>query len=490
MLRLPDTYPGRAANSSSEYPYGTFRNRSVSGATDGTPLDEDWAKDSHGACQKLVQDAGIVPSGAADTAIQSDIVNAMDNRWARSTRAPATTPANICTGLIRENSLWHRPDAFPNYAMDASATFKDSCIGWDRSTNQHCLFVINQNDDILRVTGCMDYTYAPVIGSPLGLSFPETPNQVRSLCCDGSYLYVLWLNSSTLNYMVSAFSLANYPPSHAWTLDTSISDPTASSDPSTQYHKIIIANDTFLAVSIAYTFSLGYSVVAIIPRSGTGTVMLGEGSGGGADSDPMHGRLISDGDHVFWVTTDSSGGETQARLCSARISNPTTSDYGLVNIGSPVVSGQDCRIPCGLLNIGNSIVISSPFGFFYQFVKSENVVRYCIKLTNHSSISYTASGYSTVLGFDGVNVWAQLVEIFDYSPYRRLVFAKIPATLFCESNTAMITYLDYTVDMVITGISSNVIEEYEAGRLLFDGHDMWYCARDGYICRIIAPGLR
>jgi hypothetical protein len=54
----------------------------------------------------------------------------------------------------------------------------------------------------------------------------------------------------------------------------------------------------------------------------------------------------------------------------------------------------------------------------------------------------------------------------------------------------MITYLDYTVDMVITGISSNVIEEYEAGRLLFDGHDMWYCARDGYICRIIAPGLR
>lgn len=55
----------------SNYPGGSFKNASSPTATDGTPFEEQWANDMLGFMQSLLAMAGIVPSGAPDTAVNS-----------------------------------------------------------------------------------------------------------------------------------------------------------------------------------------------------------------------------------------------------------------------------------------------------------------------------------------------------------------------------------------------------------------------------------
>lgn len=77
-LRLRDRYSTRANEATIDYPTGSFKAKSTPTATDGTPLQPDWANDILGARDALLKRAGIIASGAIETADVSDVLDAIE----------------------------------------------------------------------------------------------------------------------------------------------------------------------------------------------------------------------------------------------------------------------------------------------------------------------------------------------------------------------------------------------------------------------------
>ncbi|WP_340052111.1 phage tail protein [Pseudomonas proteolytica] len=76
-LKLNERYPGRFDNPSSQYPQGSFKNRSAPGVLDGSYLEKDWANDKEGLFQSLLVAAGITPNGQVDTVGSSQYFTAL-----------------------------------------------------------------------------------------------------------------------------------------------------------------------------------------------------------------------------------------------------------------------------------------------------------------------------------------------------------------------------------------------------------------------------
>ncbi len=62
-----------------DYPEGSFKNTSNPTATDGSELIKEWVNDIFGFFQKLIDIAGITPSGVADTVPESDYFKSLSN---------------------------------------------------------------------------------------------------------------------------------------------------------------------------------------------------------------------------------------------------------------------------------------------------------------------------------------------------------------------------------------------------------------------------
>lgn len=78
MIVPSSKYPGQIDVSDlTNYPQGKARNRSASGATDGTPAEKAWLNDLWGWMQALVGNAGIAPSNTPDTAVASQLFDAV-----------------------------------------------------------------------------------------------------------------------------------------------------------------------------------------------------------------------------------------------------------------------------------------------------------------------------------------------------------------------------------------------------------------------------
>lgn len=77
-IKLFDEYAPRANVGDGDYPFGSIKNESTPGANDGTPLDENWGNDMVGFTDALLDEAGITPSGVADTVNVSDRLDAIN----------------------------------------------------------------------------------------------------------------------------------------------------------------------------------------------------------------------------------------------------------------------------------------------------------------------------------------------------------------------------------------------------------------------------
>jgi len=76
-LNLPNRYPGRFSAPTTDYPQGSFKNRTAPGALDGSYLEKDWANDKEGFFQSLIAAAGIVPNEIADKVGASQYYDAL-----------------------------------------------------------------------------------------------------------------------------------------------------------------------------------------------------------------------------------------------------------------------------------------------------------------------------------------------------------------------------------------------------------------------------
>jgi hypothetical protein len=77
-LNINTTYPAQTNPPNANYPFGEPRNVTAPGAGDGTPWEQAILRDIYGFLQKILQDAPIVPSGSADTAVASDYMDGLD----------------------------------------------------------------------------------------------------------------------------------------------------------------------------------------------------------------------------------------------------------------------------------------------------------------------------------------------------------------------------------------------------------------------------
>ena len=93
-LKLNERYPGRFNNPTSEYPQGSFKNRTTPTAKDGSYLEQDRANDKEGFFQSLLSLAGIVPSGVADKVGASQYFDGLIKILKSSTYAVDTGSAN------------------------------------------------------------------------------------------------------------------------------------------------------------------------------------------------------------------------------------------------------------------------------------------------------------------------------------------------------------------------------------------------------------
>lgn len=76
-IKIYEQFAPFANPADGDYPQGSFKNDSIPGAEDGTPLDAVWANDYAGTDAELFAQAGIVPSGQPDKLGASQRVDAM-----------------------------------------------------------------------------------------------------------------------------------------------------------------------------------------------------------------------------------------------------------------------------------------------------------------------------------------------------------------------------------------------------------------------------
>lgn len=70
-------YPSQTAVDLTNYPQGKARNVTASGDGTGTPFEKDWVNDWFGFQQAAALAAGITPSGVPDTAVSSQLLDAI-----------------------------------------------------------------------------------------------------------------------------------------------------------------------------------------------------------------------------------------------------------------------------------------------------------------------------------------------------------------------------------------------------------------------------
>ena len=76
-IKIYEQFAPFANPADGDHPYGSFKNDSIPGAEDGTPLDAVWGNDLVGFTDALLAQAGIVPSGQPDTVGNSQRVDAI-----------------------------------------------------------------------------------------------------------------------------------------------------------------------------------------------------------------------------------------------------------------------------------------------------------------------------------------------------------------------------------------------------------------------------
>ena len=77
MLKIYQRYAPDAVAPTTAYPLGSIKNDSVPGADDGTPLEKDWGNNVEGFHQALMADAALTASGSPDTAVASQLLEAV-----------------------------------------------------------------------------------------------------------------------------------------------------------------------------------------------------------------------------------------------------------------------------------------------------------------------------------------------------------------------------------------------------------------------------
>lgn len=404
---------------------------------------------------------------------------------AAHTAPPQASVDDLCGGFL--STSWHKPTDSINTTW-TGIVIVDACLGFNTSTNRPFIWVLRNDGDIYKITGCWDYSATPLLSSAVTLSYPTTPDRVLSLCADSEYLYVLW-DTSAGNYRVTKFT---YAGAEVWTTDTGVLSALGASG---ECDKIILADADNVAVTLpTYAFGDVLNRTIGILTKAAGTMTSGTGSwvsGTGDAMDYQNAKIVSNGDHIFWVGYQLNT-ERYYYLMSAKISSPATSDYASSSIRVESAS-EPWTWPKGLVNIGGDIVITCPDGAVGVYSITDEDVKWPFYFNAASGFpANLEDAQDVVAGFDGQRLWYHFLYYDSGPPRNNNIIQVIPAGEIngrvhyggpAGTNT-------HTAGNPIAIETATFQDTYVDGKLIFDGQDMWWVRRNGYVYRLTNPGAR
>lgn len=489
-LDLETKYPGRTTGASADYPFGSFKNESTEGAEDGTPVEKDWANDREGAKQKRLSAANLIPNNEVDTVQKCQDFSAQQLLTANGTRIAQATPEDLCSGM--PGMEWHNPTASPNF-VNVGYLVLDSCLAWDLDVERPRILVIDEWDSIKPITGMWEYNSSPSVGGAITFNFPSTPDYIVSICSDKYYIYLAWIRDSDDNLMISKYVAHPFTANPVWTRDTELSFTSANDR---DYIKLIVANASYLAVSLpTWADPITGPAVGILNKV-SGSLVIGRGSMTGYsinDGTAKYGKIVSDGVHVFWMSSNQLS-TASIFLESAKILSPTTSDYLSQTIASDLDEVDDqAKYFRGLLNVGGTngtVAFLNQAGEINIFSKADDDHGGCVKLWSFYDY-YDTPEYDVMLGSDGLNAWMFLYKHFPQTSGARLELYKIPLSALGRGMLLDSPVIQRDIYPLPQSVEySEVQGDYKAGQMIFDGRDMWLVHKSGGVHRVANPGLR
>lgn len=469
-IRLEDEYPGRAQIASANYPDGAFKNESTEGANDGTPLEITWANDKEALFQGLLKAYGRLPNGNVDTVPSSQLLEALLSISYGQTRPRGMSPASLCAGLHLDDNA-----AFPNNSPHRSAYFASDprgiCVAWDFDLDRPMLLIVNAAGE-LRSVSCWDYSAAPALSSAWTVSL-SSPNY-HSIACDGESVFIAYDTGG--NTWVAKFDLYPWTGTPVWTTDTTRQSP--------PYDHLIIANDERIALLLTeQSGPTDWQLAILVKSSGAG--YLGKGNAGGTlEVDSEKARLTSNGTHIFWPCRVGSN----KYLCSAKISDPTTSDY---SAPTTTLGGEFTDVAA--LNADTVAVVSEATAAaesrLYAFHLGIGEFAFVGNLEAPMSNDPGDTFYPK-LCFDGLNLNMTHAVRGDEGGDKTTVIRRVNATRFSRHMDMMTNIAAPMTSIGSTNVSGN---DTERQYLVFDGRDVWSLYHDATnfsLFRVLAPGLR
>lgn len=500
MKDLVELYGVRCDNTDTDFPGGKFKGESTENADDGTPLQTNWCNQLWSFARGVLYKAGVSPNDTVDTVLESQVLDTLLNlaKSNEGTSHPESDRYSICSGLPENYFDWANPNGSYNHTGVLS-TIRDACICWDTDENIPFVMVLETDGSIKRLDrsggGSACWHYSGSIGATeLTISYPETPDQIEAIACDGNLFFIAWSQDSG-HHHVTAYSLEDIEGTHSWTRDTLI-DKVGGSDDAI---KLIVAqNGTStkrLALQVqdgaggsgsARTTAIINSTSGAIVGSGPGSYLSGYGDDANARCRP-----ISDGSHLFWIGYQTIDATRKYYVMSASIADPSTSSYASKEITE---SGDYTTVdtwthPKAIALVNDAILIISSDGTIKAWDPYEDTL-----LTIFGEIAApqqpTLEGNQDVLVVDdGMNIWATSGHE-DLGSVKNTVAFKIP-----KGPSAIIggriTVLSLSPSSVV--VRDDVPHESASeigGRLLFDDRDLWFISRAGDVYRIVNPGAR
>lgn len=125
-LNISTKYPGQSAAPDASYPYGSGQNITVPGDGTGTPWEKEIMNDWFGFFQRILLEASIAPSGAADTVLASDYFDALDALL--TVVAERYVPDNT-DKLLRNDTSATPGDAYIGKGYQADQFYGNSAVG-------------------------------------------------------------------------------------------------------------------------------------------------------------------------------------------------------------------------------------------------------------------------------------------------------------------------------------------------------------------------
>ncbi len=189
-INLATRYPGRANPADTNYPQGSFKNRSAPGVLDGSYLEKDWANDFFAFFQQSLVEAGISPNDTVDNATNSQYYQALKSVFAEKNDflSIATTAfeASVTDG---EAVYWDSANSRFDEAI-ADGTNKQNMIGFADVTNGRVILMGAYLGQLIGLTAGAKYYLSGTVAGAITETAPTNNGVLVGVAKSATELFV------------------------------------------------------------------------------------------------------------------------------------------------------------------------------------------------------------------------------------------------------------------------------------------------------------